>query len=244
MENQCGSGMRVTIVGLGLMGVVLSGITAAPANAADMTSSATSVESFLFTVESATGTTTPLAHGASVDERFTLTLTGVDPITMFADRPFRDASIISPGALDANWKSWFVADPPNAVLTFDRPGKAPGSMVVALTNPRYRASDRTLIFTATRERRQHDPVEKGANWRRLTTPPTFTGGSLFIDGTGGNGGNGGLFYGNGGNGGAGAVGGNGGAGGAGGNGGNAAIQPDMAANAGGSGAGGNGGAGG
>jgi hypothetical protein len=194
MDLTCGSGVRVTVGGIVLAATVYSGISAVPVNAAEGTASASS-ETYLFALQAESGSTKPLTRGAAVDERFTLTLTGVDPVTMFADRPFRDSTLISPRALDVNWSSWFRGDPPNAVLTYHRPGKAPGSMVVALTNPRYSAVNRTLTFTAIRESRAHDPVEKGDNWQRLTTPGTFADGSLFIDGTGGNGavgGNGGT----------------------------------------------------
>jgi hypothetical protein len=139
-----------------------------PASAA---AGASGAKSFLFTVEASNGRTTPMKATGSVDERFRLTLSDVDPVTMFADWPFRNAKFISPSALDANWSTWFVSDPPNEVLTFARPGKVPGSMVVTLTNPRYQA----------RDRRKHDPLEKGANWQRLTTPRTFSGAGLFID---------------------------------------------------------------
>jgi hypothetical protein len=137
-------------------------------------------EEFLFTVESASGTTRKLQHTAEV-ERFTLTLVGVAPVTRFADRPFRDASILSPRSLAANWQSWFEGDPPNAVLTFARPGRAPGSMVVALNRPRYSATERTLTFTAFREKRVDDPANRGASWERLSLPSDFNSASLFID---------------------------------------------------------------
>jgi hypothetical protein len=137
-------------------------------------------EGFLFTVESARGTTRKLQHTAEV-ERFTLTLVGVAPVTRFADRPFRDASILSPRSLAANWQNWFEGDPPNAVLTFARAGRAPGSMVVALTRPRYSATERTLTFSAFREKRIHDPANQGADWERLSLPSAFNSASLFID---------------------------------------------------------------
>ena len=159
-----------------------AGLLAAPASAsAGSAGQATGSASYLFTVQAARGTTTPLKVLGSEDERFRLTLTGVDPVTKFADRPFRNASLITPRALDANWNAWFAGDPPNAVLTYTRPGRAPASMVIALTRPTYDAKARTLTFTATREARTHDPAEKGANWQRITTPTSMTDVSLFID---------------------------------------------------------------
>lgn len=55
---------------------------------------------------------------------------------------------------------------------------APGSMVVALTWPRYTAGTQTLTLTAIREQRVHDPAEKSPGRERVTTPATFTSGSL------------------------------------------------------------------
>ena len=55
--------------------------------------------SFLFTVQAVSGSTSVLPAGSGVDERFTLSLRGVDPVTKFADRPFRSASVMSPAAL-------------------------------------------------------------------------------------------------------------------------------------------------
>jgi hypothetical protein len=144
-------------------------------------SPAVSSEQYLFTVEATAGVTQSLKVRGPEDERFRLTLSGVDPVTQFSDRPFRDARFISPRALTANWPAFFAGDPPNAVLTYDRPGRAPSSMVVTLSNPRYRASDRTLSFEAIREKRAHDPVEKGPSWQRLTTPKSLSVVSLFID---------------------------------------------------------------
>jgi hypothetical protein len=158
------------------------GLTATPASAlAGTADKPTGTEEALFTVQSAHGTTRSIKVAGAEDEKFRLTLTGVDPVTKFANRPFRDATLITPRALDANWDAWFAGDPPNAVLTYLRPGRAPGSMVVELTNPTYNSARRTLSFTASREARTHDPVEKGANWQKLTTPTAMESVSLFID---------------------------------------------------------------
>lgn len=163
--------------------VITSGaliVTSASAVARDADEPST-IEEYMFTVQATDGATTQMKASRPGVERFRLTLIGVDPVTQFSDRPFRDASLISPQALDSNWESWFEGDPPNAVLTYARPGRAPGSMVVALTNPRYSAATRTLSFTAIREGRTHDPVEKSVTWERLTTPTSMTSVSLFID---------------------------------------------------------------
>lgn len=161
-----------------LLPVMLTGTgVAAPAQAA--------TPSYLFTVQSPTGTTVQGNLLKGENERFTLTMHGVSPVTKFADRPFRNASVMSPAALASNWNAWFADSPPNAVLTYS-PGSAglPESIVVTLTRPRYVSADRTLTFTATRTYRSLDPSEKGSNWTRPTTPRSFTHASLFIDDAG------------------------------------------------------------
>jgi len=167
------------VVVLAVAAVVPSGsIASATAGSTDQPAE---TEEFLFTVQAARGSTTPLKTTGPVDEKFRLTLTDVDPVTVFSNRPFRDASLISPKLLVNSWESLFADDPPNAVLTFARSGKAPASMVIEIDNPRYNAATRTLTFIATRIAREHDPTEKGANWQRLTTPTAMTSVSLFID---------------------------------------------------------------
>jgi hypothetical protein len=162
--------------------ITAGGLPALPASAVTGEASASSTtEEYLFTVQAAGGSTKQMRPLGPENERFRLILTDVDPVTMFSDRPFRDARLMSPKALDANWEAWFGADPPNAVLTYARPGRAPGSMVVVLTNPSYTAASRTLAFTATRLPREHDPIEKSVTWQRLTTPSSMHSVSLFID---------------------------------------------------------------
>ena len=140
---------------------------------------------YLFAVQAVNGSTSTVSAAKSEDERFTLTLRGVDPVTKFADRPFRSASVMSPGALVANWDAWFVGSAPNAVLTYTgAAGAAPQSIVVTLTRPRYEKDGRSLTFTATRTYRSLDPLNKGTNWVRPATPRTFVGASLFIDDAG------------------------------------------------------------
>lgn len=138
-------------------------------------------EEFLYTVESAGAISTPLKVDGPEDEKFRLTLSGVAPVTVFANRPFRDATLISPRALDANWDAWFGDDPPNAVLTFSRFGLPPASMVVELTNPSFSVNTRTLSCTETLLACKHDPVEKGKNWQKVATPSSMTDVSPSID---------------------------------------------------------------
>ena len=140
---------------------------------------------YLFAVQAVNGSTSTVSAAKGENERFTLTLRGVDPVTKFADRPFRSASVMSPTALVSNWSAWFASSPPNAVLTYTgAAGAAPQSIVVTLTRPRYEKDGRSLTFTATRTYRSLDPLNKGTNWVRPATPRTFVGASLFIDDAG------------------------------------------------------------
>ncbi len=141
--------------------------------------------SYLFTVVAAAGSTVLGQPARGEDERFALSFSGVDPVTKFADRPLRAASVLSPEALVSNWSSWFADSPPNAVLTFaGQAGMAPQSIVVTLTEPRYEATGRTLLFTAVRIYRTVEPSEKDENWKRTATPGSFTSASLLIDDAG------------------------------------------------------------
>lgn len=140
---------------------------------------------YLFTVQSVAGSIVPGRPVKGEDERFTLRLNGVDPVTKFTDRPYRAATVMSPSALVSNWDAWFADSPPNAVLTFAKSaGKAPQSIVVTLSRPRWDKGNRTLLFTATRTYRTMDPSEKGSGWTRPETPRRFTSASLFIDDAG------------------------------------------------------------
>jgi hypothetical protein len=141
-----------------------------------------SAPEYLFTVQAVSGSTQPGSPARGENERFTLTLHGVDPVTKFADRPFRSASVMSAGALVANWDAWFIGSAPNAVLTYaGATGTPPQSIVVTLTRPRYEKVGRSMTFTAVRTYRTLDPSQKGKGWKRPATPRTFTSASLFID---------------------------------------------------------------
>ena len=140
---------------------------------------------YLFTVQAASGSTATSRTATGEDERFTLTLRGVDPVTKFADRPFRAATVMSPASLASNWNAWFADSAPNAVLTFSSStGKAPQSIVVTLAQPHYNSAGHTMTFTASRTYRTLDPSQKGKDWKRPVTPRTFTSASLFIDDAG------------------------------------------------------------
>ncbi len=171
---------RAVRTAIALIATALAGAGLAPAASAQGPSPA-----YLFTVQAGSGTTVPGTAAKGQDERFTLTMRGVDPVTKFADRPFRTASVMSPAALVSNWDAWFADSPPNAVLTYASTGsKPPQSIVVTLTRPRYESTSRTLRFTAVRTYRTLDPSEKGQAWTRPTTPRTFAHASLFIDDAG------------------------------------------------------------
>lgn len=185
--------MRLLCAALLLFGLLaLSGCTNTENNGAESTvqtqespvtpKAQSANPSYLFTVVAAAGSTVPGQPARGEDERFTLSLSGVDPVTKFADRPLRAASVLSPEALVSNWSSWFADSPPNAVLTFaGQAGMAPQSIVVTLTKPRYEATGRTLIFTAARTYRTEEPSEKDKDWKRPATPGSFTSASLLID---------------------------------------------------------------
>jgi len=182
LEVDEGCGMRLkrsASVVLALVAVATTALAASSVPAQAYT------PSYLVTVEAASGSTAPGRTAPGEDEHFTLTLRGVDPVTKFADRPFRTATVMTPGALVSNWNAWFASSAPNAVLTFaNGTGRAPQSIVVTLSSPRYDNAGRTLTFTATRTYRTQDPGQKGKDWVRPATPRAFTSASLFIDDAG------------------------------------------------------------
>lgn len=152
---------------------------------AELASTQGSSEQFLFTLQAASGATVDAQALDGEDERFTLRLSGVDPVTKFSDRPFRDAMVMSVDDLVSSWASWFADSPPNAVLTYDAgAGLAPQSIVVTLTEPEWNLDTSTITFTAVRIYRTTDPNETVAGWIRPKTPAIFTTASLFIDNVG------------------------------------------------------------
>lgn len=169
---------RICALVLTLMTAVLAG-AAVPVATAAPTSPPSAEEQFLFTLEATRGATVTRKGPAHVDEMFTLRLSDIGQITRFADRPFRDADVITPRQLVAGWPIWFAESAPNAVLSYSTgPRKRPQSIVVMLNNPRV--SGNTITFSAVRIYRKHDPAVAGT-WKRPTTPKTFTQASLFID---------------------------------------------------------------
>jgi uncharacterized protein YjbI with pentapeptide repeats len=141
--------------------------------------------SYLFAVSGEQGTIDGIGQDTG-GETLTVTLNGVnDHATQFADRPIRNAYVLSTTDLVDRWDTWFANDPPNAVLSYTEAGDPmPHNIVVELTNPIYDESARTLAFTARHLHRQPDlsPSAKEAIAPpRRVAPAVFTGGTLFID---------------------------------------------------------------
>ena len=182
MHEQKGSLMAIKRIAVATLAIVFS---AAGVWGTSSASAQPARPSYLFTVQAVSGETGSVNSAQGEDERFSLSLRGVDPVTKFADRPFRSASVMSPAALVSNWNSWFADSAPNAVLTYSAgAGKAPQSIVVTLVRPRIDSTGRVLTFTATRTYRTLDPSQKAKSWIRPVTPRTFSSASLFIDDAG------------------------------------------------------------
>lgn len=141
-----------------------------------------STEHWMLVAQAAASRTVPMSRTSDGHDRFRLVLRAPAPVIKFADRPFRDAALISPKALVTNWATWFAGSAPNAVLTVPREdGQAPDAIVLELTEPAWDRATRSLSFVAVRNPVRHDPVSHGSNWIRPTTPATAVGVSLFID---------------------------------------------------------------
>lgn len=164
---------------------------AAPASADSQVTSRTvtaksdAPPTYLFAINSKRGT----VRGVGKDtgkEKLTLVLRGVsDHATQFADRPIRDAFVLSTKDLEARWDRWFHDSDPNAVLSFSQ-GKdpMPHSIVVKLRKPRYNEKKGTLTFTA-RHLHRHADLSPDAREKitlpKRRPPAHFRQGSLFID---------------------------------------------------------------
>lgn len=170
------SPMRIRYLALTLtLAIVASVAPASVAGAAEEPPE----KQYLFTMEAARGVSVK-GQKLNSGQLFTLVFAGLGPVTMFSDRPFREAGLISPKALVANWDTWFASSPPNAVLTWSRgTEKPPASIVVALGSPIIK--DGVLAFRAARLSRVHEPVRHGRNWKPVPIPAVMQGVSLFID---------------------------------------------------------------
>jgi uncharacterized protein YjbI with pentapeptide repeats len=141
---------------------------------------------FLFALNAGSGTSTKVGKDSG-EKKFVLTLRGVSArATQFADRPFRNAYLLSTRTLIAKWDTWFHGSAPNAVLTFV-PSKrvenpSPRTIVVKLLKPKYSPKSGTLRFTAQHLHRTVSPVNGAKVTLPKRRPPaTFSRGSLFID---------------------------------------------------------------
>ena len=140
----------------------------------------TNSASYLFAISAKRGTIAGIGADTG-KEILTLTLKGVnDHATQSADRPFRDAYVLTTSDLSQHWRKWFRESPPNAVLTFNLRGDPmPHSIVVELKKPRYRVGAHTLTFTARHIHRGQGSKDAPLVHRRA--PARFVHGSLFID---------------------------------------------------------------
>lgn len=141
---------------------------------------------FLFALNAERGTSTKVGKDSG-EKKFVLTLRGVSTrATQFADRPFRNAYLLSTRTLVAKWDTWFHGSPPNAVLTFVYPKRAedpaPRTIVVKLRKPKYSPKSDTLRFTAKHLHRSVSPVNGAKVTLPKRRPPaSFSRASLFID---------------------------------------------------------------
>lgn len=141
---------------------------------------------YLFSLNTDRGTSTRVGKDSG-EQRFVLTMHGVsERATQFADRPFRNAYLLSTRTLIKKWGTWFGDSPPNAVLTYTDPKRskdpAPSTIVVKLLKPRYSPKTDTLRFTAQHLHRSVSPVNGDKVRLPNRRPPArFTRGSLFID---------------------------------------------------------------
>jgi hypothetical protein len=136
--------------------------------------------SLLFSQTAATGRLEP----ASGDNAYSLVLEGIDAHTViFADRPVREAGVITTGEFVDGWDEAFGDDPPNAALVeHDRSGVA-DTIVVRLSNPIYDLTAGTIRYDAVVLADEEHPDRLATVIRRAHgEPPTaFSTVSLFID---------------------------------------------------------------
>lgn len=176
--------MNVSRSAAGVISAVLAvagmGVTSAVAQ-----DTAPESPSYLFVLSAERGRTFGIGGDAGKD-RITIRLAGInDHATQFADRPFRDAYVLSITDLVSRWSRWFDDDPPNAVFTFNtRDDPMPHSIVVELDKPRYRENKRSLTFAAWHLHRKQDPspdAKKRVRLPKRQPPEKFVRGTLFID---------------------------------------------------------------
>jgi uncharacterized protein YjbI with pentapeptide repeats len=177
----------VAIVAAALVLSACSGQSAAEGEPDPVTvaASAEQTPTYLFTISAQGGTIEGVGEDTG-DEELTLTLIGAnDHATQFADRPIRDAYVLSTRDLVDRWDGWFADAPPNAVLSYSEPGDSmPRTIVMQLSEPVYDESTRTLAFAARHLHRQPDlspDAQERIEVSGRVPPATFTRGALFID---------------------------------------------------------------
>ena len=181
------------LVGLAAAGMLLTACTgtqsAAPdgsaAPAVESTTDAAAAAEYLWMLSASGGTITGIGDDTGT-EALTLTLTGVgDHATQFADRPARDAFVISIPDFADRWGDWFGSTPPNAVLSYRIAGDdRPHGIVLEIDDPAYDPGAGTLTFTARHLHRGSDPHPNAIAPIAVTprsVPASFASASLFID---------------------------------------------------------------
>lgn len=107
----------------------------------------TSEETYLFVLNAKSGTLELESDGSH-----TLTLIDMSDITLaFADRPIRQAHIMSTADFVSSYDMFFGDNPPNAALSFmlDDDATEMEMAVFIISNPRYDADNKILTYSAT-----------------------------------------------------------------------------------------------
>lgn len=165
--------------------VVAAGVSIGCIPAAHAEDGTTASPNYLFTISAERGRITGIGKDTGKD-RITVRLYGVsNHATQFADRPFRDAYVLSTEDLAGRWDGWFEDDPPNAVLNYSRANDPlPHSIVLELDKPQYDSKHRKLTLRAWHLHRRPDPSPDATTKVPLPhrrAPARFIRGTLFID---------------------------------------------------------------
>jgi hypothetical protein len=175
------------VAGLTAAGLLLVGLGTVVATSTSAVGDASS-ETYLWMLTADGGTISGIGKDTG-DEVLTLTLSGVnDYATQFADRPARDAYVISTPDFTDRWDDWFGSTPPNAVLSYQVAGEVkPRGIVLEIDDPEYDSAAGTITFVARHLHRASDPhpdANAPIEVARRTTPASFRGASLFVDSAG------------------------------------------------------------
>ena len=175
------------VAGFVAAGLLLVGLGATIATSTSAAGEATA-EEYLWMLTADGGTIDGIGEDTG-NEVLVLTLTGVnDHATQFADRPARDAYVISTPDFTDRWDDWFGSTPPNAVLSYQLAGDLrPRSIVLEIDDPDYDSAAGTITFAARHLHRGSDPHPDAIAPIEVaprTVPASFRGASLFIDSAG------------------------------------------------------------